>query len=69
MGTRKLVVQDDAAEYIGVRPQTLANWRYLGIGPRYFKLGRGAVRYDLADLDAYLEANAHDPGADREPAA
>lgn len=60
----------EAAAYLGVAEQTLANWRYLGDrGPRFYRLGRGAVRYDVRDLDAYLEASAHDPAAAPEPAA
>ncbi|KAF2778583.1 helix-turn-helix domain-containing protein [Streptomyces sp. OM5714] len=45
-----------AAEY-GVAVRTLANWRYLGIGPKFVKLtqGRsGRVRYSRADVDAWI---------------
>jgi predicted DNA-binding transcriptional regulator AlpA len=47
------------AEELGVSPQTLANWRWSGIGPRYTKLGDGRtarVRYRRADVDAWLKA-------------
>jgi predicted DNA-binding transcriptional regulator AlpA len=33
---------------------TLRYWRYLGIGPRSFRVGRG-VRYWRADVGAWLE--------------
>lgn len=33
----------------------LAQWRYLGTGPRYVKLGR-VVRYRRSDVDAWIEA-------------
>lgn len=44
-----------AAKYLGVAPQTLANWRSLGRGPKHMKLG-GRVFYRLADLEAFIEA-------------
>jgi predicted site-specific integrase-resolvase len=34
--------------------QTLRNWRHLGRGPCYFKLGR-SVRYALEDVQKFLE--------------
>jgi hypothetical protein len=51
----KTVDQFGAAAYVGVvSPKTMENWRSLGIGPRYLKLG-GRVAYRIADLDAWLE--------------
>jgi predicted DNA-binding transcriptional regulator AlpA len=41
--------------FIGVSPQTLANWRHLQKGPRYVKSGR-LVRYSISDVLAYMEA-------------
>jgi excisionase family DNA binding protein len=46
---------DQAAEYLGLSRQTLANWRSLGKGPRYAKRGR-IVRYAWRDLDAWLNS-------------
>jgi len=43
----------EAAEYLGVARQTLANWRSLGKGPRFVRRGR-LVRYAWCDLDAWL---------------
>lgn len=44
-----------AAEYLGVAKQTLANWRNLGKGPNYVKLDT-AVLYRVQDLDDWLAA-------------
>lgn len=44
-----------AAEYIGVSPKTLANWKSLGRGPKWTKKGGGVIRYLWADLDAWME--------------
>ena len=64
---RKLLGSEDAADYLGVRPQTLANWRHLGgRGPRYLRVG-ALVKYDERDLDAWLESRAVE--GDRTPDA
>lgn len=45
----------EAADYLGLSPRTLENWRIRrSDGPRFHKLGR-AVRYSIADLNAFLE--------------
>lgn len=44
----------EAAEMLGLHPQTLRNMRCRGERPAYHKLGR-AVRYLEKDLLAYLE--------------
>lgn len=44
-----------AAAYLGMEAGTLENWRYKGYGPKFVHLGR-AVRYDIRDLDAWIEA-------------
>jgi DNA-binding transcriptional MerR regulator len=47
-----------AAEYLGGIPDsTLRYWRYLGTGPRSYRLGRHTF-YDITDLDAWVEAEA-----------
>lgn len=38
--------------------KTLAQWRYMGKGPRYLKLG-GHVRYRREDIDAWESASLH----------
>lgn len=45
----------DAAERLGVKASTLANWRCSGGGPAYIKVG-GRVRYRLVDLADWLDA-------------
>jgi hypothetical protein len=52
-----------AAAYLGEVPEgTMRQWRYLGKGPAYVKIGRH-VRYRRADLDAFIAAQRVDPGA------
>ncbi len=55
----------EAAKYLGLRnPQTLRNWRHLGRGPAYCRLGRRIV-YLQEDLDRFLQAGRIDPEARR----
>ncbi len=51
-----------AAKYLGLAPQTLANFRFQGKGPAYCKLGR-RVLYQLKDLNEYVEGNRIEPEA------
>jgi len=37
----------------GIPPKTLTDWRYRGIGPAWFKVGR-AVKYRDSDLAKWL---------------
>lgn len=52
-----LVSREKAAEFLGIRPQTLAAWassrRY---ALPFVKVGR-RVMYRLSDLDAFIERN------------
>ena len=52
----KLLTREQAAEFLSIRPQTLAVWSVTG---RYslpvVKVGR-SVRYRLEDLTAFLES-------------
>jgi excisionase family DNA binding protein len=51
-----LLSTEEAAEYIGVQPQTLALWRSTGrYRIPYLKIGR-LVRYRQSDLDVWLSS-------------
>jgi len=51
--SRKLL-PEEVAEITGLSAETLAQWRSQKRGIPYLKIGR-AVRYDPADVQAYLE--------------
>lgn len=53
----KLMSPEELSEWTGIPKGTLAQWRYLRRGPRYFSLGRH-VRYDVADVKVWLAENA-----------
>jgi predicted DNA-binding transcriptional regulator AlpA len=50
-----LIDQAAAAEYLGVAPKTMAQWRFRGDGPKYVKLSPKCVRYRKSDLEDYTE--------------
>lgn len=62
------LTNDEAAEYIGIAPQTLRQWNSRGKcggttdgkirkPPKAYKRG-GKIGYKLPDLEAWLEANS-----------
>ena len=53
------VSANEAAAMLGVSSRTLANWRTLGIGPAFVRVGRVHSRtlYRIDDLAAWLDAN------------
>ncbi len=51
-----LIGEHDAASILNLKVSTLRRWRWSGDGPRFIKLG-GAVRYDPADLDQFIDEN------------
>lgn len=57
MTNKELMDRTDAAEYLGVTKDTLAQMASRGIGPRFAKLSGRLVRYRRADIDAWIEEN------------
>lgn len=45
----------DVADYLGIPPRTLYNWRCRGIGPRARRIGR-YLRYEEHDVRAWFSA-------------
>jgi predicted DNA-binding transcriptional regulator AlpA len=60
-----LLTEAQVADGMSISPRTLQQWRYLGGGPRYLKIG-SAVRYRPEDVAAWLaqqtKASTSDPG-------
>jgi len=44
-----------AAQFIGLSPLTLEQWRSEGKGPTFCRVGR-AIRYSVQDLRAFMDA-------------
>jgi predicted DNA-binding transcriptional regulator AlpA len=51
----KLLTQEDLATELGMKPQSLADWRHRGVGPRFVKLGQ-LVRYRRSDVENWLNS-------------
>jgi predicted DNA-binding transcriptional regulator AlpA len=53
---RRFLTTEQVAEITGISKRTLEKWRgFPGMGPRWRRL-HGAVRYDSADIDAWLDS-------------
>lgn len=48
-----------AAGYLACSPGTLKTWRARGEGPRYHIINGKSVRYNVADLDAFVLGEAN----------
>ena len=60
----RLLKEYEAANFLAVEVSTLRRWRWAGKGPSFLKIG-GAVRYDLAVLEAFIEASRRRSTSDR----
>ncbi len=50
---RPLIGPPELAEFLGIPEHTLAQWRYLRLGPAWHRIGRH-VRYAWADIERWL---------------
>jgi hypothetical protein len=64
MVTRRLplATPPEVAEYLQKPVATLAQWRYLGKGPRYSRIGRD-IRYSWDDVDTWQHEQYADQSA------
>ena len=51
--THTFLTAKEAAQRLTITTKTLANWRHKGSGPSFHKFS-GAVRYSVADIDAFI---------------
>lgn len=54
--------EKQAAKYLGMSVKWMQQARCYGRGPKYIKIGR-SVRYNVADLDAYVASRTINPAA------
>lgn len=52
------ITQEQLAARWHLSPRTLEQWRWLGKGPKYLKIG-ARVLYDDEDIDAYESGRRH----------
>ena len=51
----RLYSPHEAADYLGIAPQTLAHWRVRGVGPKFIHLSKRCVRYSERALREWVE--------------
>jgi hypothetical protein len=54
MDTPTLINTADAAQMIGIRPETLRQWRMIGQGPSFLKLGK-LVKYRRSTVLQWID--------------
>ena len=59
--TSPYLTEREAAAFLRLRPRTLANMRWRGIGPKYRKHG-GRIVYDIDDLTAWSASTGRPRG-------
>lgn len=55
MDDTQLLLADEVATLLRLKPKTLETWRYRGEGPPHVKVG-ALVRYRRADVNAWIAA-------------
>jgi hypothetical protein len=50
-----LLTQAEAAKILSCTIRTLASWRSRGIGPAFYRIAGSRIRYDPADLEAFIQ--------------
>ncbi len=69
VSTRQALLKEtEAAAILNMEVTTLRRWRWAGKGPVFRKFG-AAVRYDPADLEAFIEAARRNSTSDAGPEA
>jgi predicted DNA-binding transcriptional regulator AlpA len=63
----KLLNNQEAAERLGIKPDTLRIWRMQGKGPHFRKIG-SLVRYAESDVTAYVDASTRISTSQKAPA-
>ena len=54
--SKSLIGQKEAADYLNLSEATLERDRWRGGDIPFIRVGQRAIRYDLGQLDAYLES-------------
>lgn len=57
---QKYLTPREAAKYCGVSPKTLESWRRLEKGPSYSKISSKLIRYDVSDLDSWMDSHRNE---------
>jgi len=58
---QRLLLPEEVAKYLGLKPETLAAWRSKNKGPKFIRVGC-RVRYRQENVEEWVEANLVDSG-------
>jgi hypothetical protein len=64
----EFLTEPQLAEWLAISPRTLQQWRFVGRGPKFVKVG-AAVRYSPEAVADWLERNTRDHTSDPGPEA
>ena len=53
-----LYTTEEAADYLGVKVNTMLAWRMQNVGPHWVKVGKRLVKYRQSDLEKFIERGA-----------
>ena len=56
--------QVDLSKRLGISCRTLERWRWMGIGPKFIKIG-GRVKYRMADVEGFEQSRLCQSTADQ----
>jgi hypothetical protein len=59
---KKFFTRAEAAAFLGLRPQSLANLTWQDAGPPYVRLSSRCIRYDRDELLAWMKEREVRPG-------
>jgi len=59
-----LLTEAEAAKALGFARRRMQEWRLRGGGPRFVRVSARAIRYRIADLEAWAEARLRTSTAD-----
>jgi excisionase family DNA binding protein len=60
---RRYLTTVEAAEYMGLSDRTLQDWRCDKAGPPFIVFGPRNIKYDVRDLDAWVDERRFTPSA------
>ena len=52
---QRFLAESQVSALLGISVHTLRHWRLMNKGPKFRKFG-GVCRYDVADLEAYIQS-------------
>ena len=64
-GPDPLYDEGQTAKYLGISVRTLRNWRWSGKGPEYCALSGRLIRYELSQVQAWVQSKRRTSTSDQ----